>query len=193
MKIKLKAWLAISGLILSAVVLPSPSSAQDDAKQEHHGDITSRGDSAMGFDAARATHHFLQNPWDGAIEASANDPRDTASRDRIQHHLQQIAHRSKEGDFNIYAWTRIENVDRTNDLLLGENSLPPGFDERFLARAQAYTFGYDREFNLIPHGSCAFGGQYTLYTKPSSLDSIYGSHPMGVLLFLRLCAIPIQK
>jgi hypothetical protein len=92
-----------------------------------------------------------------------------------------------------YAWTRIENVDRTNDLLLGENSLPPGFDERFLARVQAYTFGYDREFNLIPHVSGAFGGQYTLYTKPSSLDSIYGSHSMGVLLFLRLRAIPIQK
>jgi hypothetical protein len=92
-----------------------------------------------------------------------------------------------------YAWTRIENVDRTNDLLLGENLLPPGFDERFLARVQAYTFGYDREFNFVPHVSSAFGGQYTLYTKPSSLDSIYGSHPMGVLLFLRLRAIPAQK
>jgi hypothetical protein len=101
MKITLKAWLAFSGLILSAVVLPSPSGAWDDAKQEHQGDITSRGDIAMGFDAARTTHHFLQNPSGGAIEASANDPRDTLSRDRIQHHLQQIAQRFKEGDFNI--------------------------------------------------------------------------------------------
>ncbi len=92
-----------------------------------------------------------------------------------------------------YVWTRIENVDRTNDLLLGENLLPPGFDERFLARVQAYTFGYDREFKFIRHVSSAFGGQYTFYTKPSSLDSIYGSHPMGVLLFLRLRAIPTQK
>jgi hypothetical protein len=92
-----------------------------------------------------------------------------------------------------YAWTRIENVDRSNDLLLGENFLPPGFDERFLARAQAYTFGYDREFNFIPYVSSALGGQYTLYAKPSSLDSIYGSHPMGVLFFVRLRAIPTQK
>jgi hypothetical protein len=91
-----------------------------------------------------------------------------------------------------YAWTRIENVDRTNELLLGENPLPPGFNERFLARVQAYSFGYDREFNFIPHVSSALGGQYTLYAAPSSLDSIYGAHPMGVLLFLRLRAIPLH-
>jgi hypothetical protein len=92
-----------------------------------------------------------------------------------------------------YAWTRIENVDRTNELLLGGNPLPPGFDERFLARVQAYTFGYDREFNFIPHVSSALGGQYTLYAAPSSLDSLYGAHPMGVLLFLRFRAISAEK
>jgi hypothetical protein len=92
-----------------------------------------------------------------------------------------------------YAWTRIENVDRTNELILGGNPLPPGFDERFLARVQAYTLGYDREFNFIPHVSSALGGQYTLYSKPASLDSIYGAHPMSVLLFLRLRAVPAEK
>jgi len=92
-----------------------------------------------------------------------------------------------------YTWTRVENVDRTNELLLGENPLPPGFEERFLARVQAYSFGYDREFDFIPHISSAFGGQYTLYAKPASLDAIYGAHPMGVLLFLRFRAVPSQK
>ncbi|MGA7918025.1 MAG: hypothetical protein WCA38_00030 [Candidatus Acidiferrales bacterium] len=91
-----------------------------------------------------------------------------------------------------YAWTRIENVDRTNLLLLGENPLPPGFEEHFLARVQAYTFGYDHEVNFIPRISSAFGGQYTLYNAPSFLDPIYGSHPMGVLIFIRLRAIPLQ-
>ncbi|MFZ0411255.1 MAG: hypothetical protein WA737_04865 [Candidatus Acidiferrales bacterium] len=84
-----------------------------------------------------------------------------------------------------YAWTRIENVDRTNLLLLGENPLPPGFEEHFLARVQAYSFGYDREFPLIPHVASAFGGQMTLYGKPASLDSLYGAHPTGVMIFLR--------
>lgn len=91
------------------------------------------------------------------------------------------------------AWTRIENVDRTNLLLLGENPLPPGFAEHFLARVQAYTFGYDREFDFIPRVSTAFGGQFTSYSAPSSLDAIYGAHPAGMLLFIRFRAIPLRK
>jgi hypothetical protein len=92
-----------------------------------------------------------------------------------------------------FAWTRIENVDRSNELLLGENPLPPNFEERFLARVQAYSFGYDREFNFVPHVASALGAQYTLYAKPASLDSLYGAHPMGVVMFLRLRAVPLSK
>ena len=92
-----------------------------------------------------------------------------------------------------YTWTRIENADRTNLLLLGENPLPIAFKERLLARIQAYSFGYDHEFNFVTHVSSALGGQFTLYGKPASLDSIYGAHPTGVLLFLRFRAIPVQK
>jgi hypothetical protein len=91
-----------------------------------------------------------------------------------------------------FAWTRIENVDRTNELLLGNNPLPPGFDEKFLARVQAYSFGYDREFRFIPHVVSALGGQYTLYAKPSSLDALYGSNPMGYLFFVRFRAVPSE-
>ncbi|HTS11314.1 MAG TPA: hypothetical protein VMH00_04285 [Candidatus Limnocylindrales bacterium] len=90
-----------------------------------------------------------------------------------------------------YGWTRIENVDRTNLLELGENPLPPGFEEHFLARIQAYTFGYDREFDFVPRVSTALGGQFTLYGKPAFLDSLYGSHPAGFLLFLRFRAVPL--
>jgi hypothetical protein len=88
-----------------------------------------------------------------------------------------------------FAWTRIENVDRTNLLLLGESPLPPGFEEHFLARVQAYTFGYDHEFNFMPHIASAFGGQYTVYSAPAFLDPVYGSRPMGFLLLVRLRAI----
>ena len=92
-----------------------------------------------------------------------------------------------------YAWTRIENVDRTNLLALGENPLPPGFEEHFLARVQAYTLGYDREFNIIPRVSSAVGGQFTLYGKPAFLDSTYGAHPAGFLLFVRVRPVPSEK
>ena len=82
-------------------------------------------------------------------------------------------------------WTRIENVDRTNLLVLGENPEPSGFEERFLARIQAYTAGYDREFKVIPHFSTALGAQFTTYAKPQSLNAIYGDHPLGVVMFVR--------
>lgn len=85
-----------------------------------------------------------------------------------------------------FLWTRMENVDRTNELLLGENPFPSGFTERYFTRVQAYTAGYDREIGHIPHLSTAIGGQLTLYKIPGVLRSAYGDHPVGVLMFLRL-------
>ena len=85
-----------------------------------------------------------------------------------------------------YVWTRIENVDRTNLLLIGENPLPPNFQEHFLARVQAYTFGYDHDFDLIPHLATALGAQGTFYSAPAFLDPIYGAHPKGVVVFMRI-------
>ena len=85
-----------------------------------------------------------------------------------------------------YAWTRIENVDRTTELLLGENPEPPGFSERFFTRVQAYTAGYEREWGHIPHLSTALGGQFTWYGVPAILKPIYGAHPVGGILFLRV-------
>jgi len=85
-----------------------------------------------------------------------------------------------------HAWTRIENVDRTNELLLGENPLPPGFVERYFTRVQAYTAGYDRDIGHIPHLSTALGGQITWYGVPSDLTQAYGAHPVGGLLFIHL-------
>lgn len=83
-------------------------------------------------------------------------------------------------------WGRIENVDRTNELLLAGQPEPPGFQERFLARVQAYTAGYDHDFNFIPGLATALGGQLTFYGKPAFLDPIYGQHPVGAILFVRL-------
>jgi hypothetical protein len=82
-------------------------------------------------------------------------------------------------------WGRVENVDRTSDLLLGGAPEPPNAPERFLARVQAYTAGYDREVPWVPHVSTALGGQVTFYAKPRLLNTLYGAHPVGVLLFVR--------
>jgi hypothetical protein len=85
-----------------------------------------------------------------------------------------------------HVWTRIESADRSSELLLGKQAEPPGFDEQFLARIQAYTAGYDRDFPLIPGLSTALGAQVTFYGKPDFLTPIYGQHPVGVILFLRV-------
>ena len=85
-------------------------------------------------------------------------------------------------------WTRIENVDRTNELLLGEKVLPPNFTERFFTRVQAYTAGYDYEFAHVPHLSTALGAQLTWYGVPQVLQPVCGSRPFGVVVFLRLRA-----
>jgi hypothetical protein len=84
-----------------------------------------------------------------------------------------------------YVWGRIENVDRTNQLLIGENPLPGGFTERYFTRVQAYTAGYDREFGHTPHLSTALGGQLMWYGVPDALKGLYGAHPVGLLAFLR--------
>lgn len=83
-------------------------------------------------------------------------------------------------------WGRIENVDRTSELLLGKQPEPPGFDEALLARIQAYTVGYDRDFPLIPGLSTALGGQVTLYDKPEFLTTLYGQRPAGAIFFIRV-------
>ncbi|HEY6248766.1 MAG TPA: hypothetical protein VI685_02330 [Candidatus Angelobacter sp.] len=90
-----------------------------------------------------------------------------------------------------YVWGRIENVDRTTELLLNGGPEPPGFEESFLARVQAYTVGYDREFDRIPYLSTAVGGQVTFYSKPDALTPVYGAHPTGAVLFLRVR--PVSK
>jgi hypothetical protein len=85
-----------------------------------------------------------------------------------------------------YTWMRIENVDRTNELLLGNNPEPPGFEERYFARVQAYTAGYDREIGNLSHFAPAVGGQLTWYGVPNILKTDYGDHPVGAAVFLRV-------
>jgi hypothetical protein len=84
-----------------------------------------------------------------------------------------------------HAWTRIEDAERSNELLLGENALPPNFMEQPIGRVQAYTLGYDRDFDLIPHLATAIGAQITVYGVGENLEPVYGSHPSGVAIFIR--------
>jgi hypothetical protein len=85
-----------------------------------------------------------------------------------------------------YVWARVENADRSSELILGENPLPPGFEEGPIGRVQAYTFGFDRDFDFVPHVASALGVQLTTYGVADSLKPIYGSRPVTFAIFMRL-------
>ncbi|NYF80150.1 hypothetical protein [Granulicella arctica] len=85
-----------------------------------------------------------------------------------------------------HVWTRLENAGRSNELLNGENPLPAGFEEEPLTHVQAYTFGYDRDFDVIPHLASAIGAQVTAYGVGKPLQGSYGTDPVGLNFFVRL-------
>jgi hypothetical protein len=85
-----------------------------------------------------------------------------------------------------YVWGKFENVDRTNELLLKNRFEPPTLEENIIGRVQAYSAGYERDVDLIPHVATGIGGQFTLYSTPASLRLDYGTHPVGSVIFLRI-------
>ena len=85
-----------------------------------------------------------------------------------------------------FVWTRIENADRTDELVLRNQFEPAGFGERTIGRVQAYTAGYERGFEFLPHLGTGLGAQFTAYATPSALVPLYGKHPLGAVIFLRV-------
>jgi hypothetical protein len=90
-----------AALCLIPVALTAQQSPAPAASPSHHDAVTSRGDDAMGFSHETTTHHFRLYNTGGAIEVSANDPKDSATRDEIRMHLSHIVNRFAAGDFNV--------------------------------------------------------------------------------------------
>jgi hypothetical protein len=73
----------------------------DQTDHDHMSGVNKRGDQAMGFDHEKTTHHFLLKSDGGVIQVTANDSKDTASRDQIRMHLRHIAMLFSQGNFDI--------------------------------------------------------------------------------------------
>jgi hypothetical protein len=82
-------------LIATLLLMTTAILAQDD----HHKGVEQRGDHMMGFSHDKTTHHFRLYADGGAIEVTANDPKDTESRDQIRMHLSHIAAMFAAGNF----------------------------------------------------------------------------------------------
>jgi hypothetical protein len=93
-------FVAVFGLIFVALAAPqqSPAPAQPPS---HHDGVTARGDHAMGFSHETSAHHFLLYKTGGAIDVSAKDHKDSATRDEIRMHLSHISQRFAAGDFDV--------------------------------------------------------------------------------------------
>jgi hypothetical protein len=73
-------------------------------------------------------------------------------------------------------WTRIENADRTSDLLGA--SAPE--EESVVGRVQAFTGGYAHRLWKNDWSTLELGAQATLYDTAARLIPFYGGHPVGV-------------
>ena len=79
------------------------------------------------------------------------------------------------------AWTRMENADRTSDLL--KAAAPSA--ETVIGRVQAYTAGYAHSLWTGNLGAAELGAQATGYATPARLVADYCAHPWGVAAFVR--------
>jgi hypothetical protein len=69
------------------------------AQHAHTPGMDARGNAAMGFDQARATHHFLITPEGGEIRITARDGADAKTVAEIRAHVRDIEKRFAAGDF----------------------------------------------------------------------------------------------
>jgi hypothetical protein len=84
-------------------------------------------------------------------------------------------------------WGRAESADKDSTILFEEAPFVLLVDEQRLARVQAYTAGYERELPApVRVLRTGIGGQFTVYHAPPALAPIYGAHPFGVQLFVRV-------
>ena len=91
-----------------------------------------------------------------------------------------------------YFYTRLELVDK-NQLLRDADRLSLGISEHHPSfRIGAYTFGGARDIWNTKTTSFAIGSDLTFYSKPSILDSIYGSNPVSWKLFFRVRPAPMN-
>ena len=125
--------------------------------------------------ASIAFHHSLGNaPIDAIADWGRNHT--IASTESATGYLFEGALRLRAQT----VWTRIENADRTTDLL---GAAAPAV-ESVVGRVQAYTGGYAHRIWSNRWSAAELGAQATAYGVPASLTMIYGQHPVGVAAVL---------
>ncbi|HEY6944715.1 MAG TPA: hypothetical protein VI431_06215 [Candidatus Acidoferrum sp.] len=95
---------------------PMHEQTKDSQSDPHHQGVVKRGDEVMGFSHEKTTHHFRLYPDGGAIEAEANDAKDTASRDQIRSHFGHIVTMFAAGNFSAPMLIHTQNPPGTETM-----------------------------------------------------------------------------
>ena len=88
-------------IYFAVLLLCGPYVSAQTTKQPDHAHLEERGNTGMGFEQGKTTHHFLLTKDGGVIQVSANSADDKASIEQIQMHLHHIAAAFASGDFDI--------------------------------------------------------------------------------------------
>lgn len=89
--------LAAGSALIFLLSYPANSFAQE--KPQPDAAMNHRGEHVMGFSQEKTTHHFFLAKDGGTIQVQVNDASDTAIRDHVRLHLQQITKAFAAGDF----------------------------------------------------------------------------------------------
>ncbi|HKW65033.1 MAG TPA: hypothetical protein VJN89_20930 [Candidatus Acidoferrum sp.] len=100
-------------LMLAVFVSASLAQQKPSSPDQHHEGVVQRGDKVMGFSHEKTTHHFRLYADGGAIEAEANDAKDTASREEIRSHFGHIVTMFAAGNFSAPMLIHTQNPPGT--------------------------------------------------------------------------------
>ncbi len=132
--------------------------------------------------ASIAWHHSWQPASIDALALWGRNHTVGAGQNSNGYLLEATAHLG-HGDTKPHSlWTRLENVDRTTDLL----GTDAPSEESDVGRVQAFTGGYAHHLFSNHWSSWKLGAQGTLYNTPDRLKSLYGDHPAGVAVLLNV-------
>jgi hypothetical protein len=123
--------------LLAAALVSAQTPSQD-----HHAQMTKRGDHAMGFDQQKATHHFFLYETGGAIEITVKDPKDRDTLAAVRAHLPHVRAMFAAGDFSIPGFIHDRPVpgteamkQHTDGIVYAYEEIPGGGRVRITTRA----------------------------------------------------------
>ena len=141
---------------------------------------------AAQFSAGRLTHPEADEPGDVV--------RSTGS----------LSYSRPRGSSTSIIWGRNHNTATQHDLnsFLIESVVPIATKNYISGRVESvqkdelsvpgiyrigdYVIGYTRDILTMAHTVAGLGANFTAYSMPSSLDRVYGNHPVAVNVFLRV-------